>query len=112
MFESLRNRWPPHQLAIAGLCAVVVIAMLLGEAANMWFSSEQVAHGVVVSVGSVGLAGACGGTHAVASVRLSNGRVINAVVVAGGPVSQGAQVTVRQHSFLCNPAAYEVVARR
>ena len=77
-----------------------------------WSTSDfQPLHGKVESVDTASVAKASGPAVETASVRLSDGSLVEAEVVSGGPLSIGDQVrlVVRPASALGTP--YEVVAK-
>ena len=113
MFESLRYRWTSKQVAVAAIVTLLLVlfAVLFSIQAGA-LSSGRVTRGVVLSAGAISVAGVCGGTREVASVQLSKGRVVEALVISVGPLQPGTPVTLRQQSSSCNPTAYEIVASK
>lgn len=109
VFESLRYRWTLKELKAIALVAALVAAL---ASFALWriLSSGAVANGVVVSTGAVSVGKACGATLQIASVQLSDGRVISASVDFGGPLRPGTQVSVQKQSSVCAAAGYQVVA--
>ncbi|SRR5579885_324846 len=108
MFEDLRDG--------DGL-KVVAAAVVLFGLAGYWafassggFSTGKASKGVVLSAGPVTVAKVCGAVQQVASVQLSKGDVVQALVSSSRPIQPGTLVTVRQQSFTCNPTHYEIVS--
>ena len=88
---------------------IVLFVILVGY---RWSKSDwQPLHGKVESVDTSSIADASGSAVQTASVRLSNGSLVVAEVVSGGPLSVGDQVrlVVRPASATGNP--YEVIAK-
>ncbi len=110
MFESLRYRWPSREVKGVALAAALLTAFALFE---LWrtFSSGAIVQGVVVSTGATSIGRACGGTRQVASVELSDGRIVYASADLYGPLRPGTPVSLQKQLSTC-AATYEVVALR
>jgi hypothetical protein len=107
VFEELRYGGGFKQI-VAGVL-IFALAAYWAFASSGVFSSGQTAKGVVLSAGPVTVAKVCGANQQVASVQLSKGRVVQALVPSSRQLQPGTLVTVRQQSFTCNPTHYEIV---
>jgi hypothetical protein len=67
--------------------------------------------GVVQSSGSISVAKIQGGTREAASVVLSDGNVVTAHVISGGPLSPGDKVRVLEQRRMLGSSVYQVVAK-
>ena len=110
MFEELR--YNGGFKAVSAAVVLFALAAYLAFVSSGGLSTGQSFQGVVITEGSVVVAKVCGATQEVASVRLSKGGVVQALVASGGPLQPGAPVTVRQESFSCNPTHYEIVSHK
>ena len=94
---------------VAGAAIIVVLAALWGLFSSGILSSGKIVKGVVLSAGPYSTSGVCGATQQIASVRLSDGRVVQALVLQDDHIQPGTPVTLREESLSCNPTAYEIV---
>lgn len=110
MLEKLRSIGSVWQIAI--IILVVVLAASWTLLSSGFLSSGRMENGVLLSTGPVSASGVCGGTQQIASVRLSTGRVVHALVVQGGPITPGTVVVLHEQSLACNLTGYEIVGRK
>lgn len=108
MFDGLR--YSDGLKRVGAAVVIFALAAYWAFASSGAFSSGQTAKGVVLSAGPVAVAKVCGAIQQVASVRLSKGRVVQALVASSRPLQPGTLVSVRQRSLTCNPAHYEIVS--
>ena len=67
--------------------------------------------GIVESSGPINLGKMSGGTREIASVRLTNGALVSAPVVSGGPLTAGDTVTLLEEPKSIGVSAYQVVGK-
>ena len=111
VFESLRYRVTSKELAGIAVAAVILSAFAAFETWRIVLS-PAIVRGTVVSTGPVSFSGACGATREVATVQLSDGRVVYALVDSSPEVSPGVQVSLQKQGFACGPVYYEVISVR
>jgi hypothetical protein len=67
--------------------------------------------GIVESAGAVSVARISGATREAASIRLSNGSLVIAQVLSGGPLAPGDHVRLLEEHRVLGGPAYQVVAK-
>ena len=91
------------------IAAVLFVGLFL---ASRWpASAPRSLTGTVQNSGSVSVARVQGGTQSAASVRLSNGNLVTAYVVSGGPVTPGDKVRLLEQANLFGAPVYQIVAK-
>jgi hypothetical protein len=77
-----------------------------------WSGAEPTrANGIIESVGSASYGRVHGGTQAAASVRLTDGTVVVASIVSGGPYASGDSIRLLKERRWLGGAVYQVVAK-
>ena len=106
-FEAVEE--PKSRFIFGVLAVMLVVGVFL---LFRWSGSEpRQVSGVVESTGSVSVAKVQGGTREEASVRLADGTLVFANVVAGGPLSKGERVLVLAQDRPLGGVVYQVVGK-
>ena len=102
----------PSKIGVFAGAVVACLVIVGGFVLLNWSgSAPQSLSGVVETVGPVSVSRVHGASQEAASVRLSNGALVTAYVVSGGPISPGDPVRVLEQSRLVGWPSYEVVAK-
>ena len=110
MTDKFEAAEEPGSRNVAGLLAVVfaVAVFLLFR----WSTSSSTSMtGIVESSGTISVARIKGGTREAASVRLADGRIVEAYVVSGGPLSKGDAVYLVEQRRVLGGPVYQVVEK-
>ena len=99
------------KLSFAGLVFALCAFVAFYFARAMPSGDPTSTTGVIEITGNVSYTKQPLGTSQAASVRLSNGAVVYAYVISGGPYSPGDSVAIRQQQYLIGPPSYQVIAK-
>lgn len=112
MLRLLQFLWITRQSSIVG--GIVVLLMFAGFVMFIVVPTGQPlafaeVKGIVLSSGPLPELGFCPDPNQIASVQLTNGRIIHARVASAQTLQSGTSVWVRQWRTSCNSDGYEVV---
>ena len=108
MSDYFFNRW--DRKSVKGVAsAIALLAILLLLSSNSLSPGQEIS-GVVLSSSTASFGRVYGSTQGVASVQLPTGKVVTAVVKAGGAPTPGNRVILLERSALWGGRAYEIIA--
>jgi hypothetical protein len=101
------SKW---RIALAVLPVLFLLTVLI---LFQWSGApSNAATGIVESAGAVSVARISGATREAASIRLSNGSLVIAQVLSGGPLAPGDHVRLLEEHRIIGGPAYQVVAKK
>jgi hypothetical protein len=111
MIDRLVARYGARNIAGAVFTAVICIVLIVLQSCQSASPGTEI-NGTVMSSGAISLAEVHGGTREYASLQLTDGRRVGALVLHGGPFKPGVEVVVLERKRLWGDSEFEVIGLR